>query len=254
MFVALAAALLFQGCLTLAPRADTDPATARILPELTAAQIADRLPEFPTALRELYAETDVAVASPEENGRFAARISYRRADSTLIRVRFPLGVEGARVLITSDSAFVYDRIEGVLIAGTPEAISAALPVAVAATDLIDTAFGFVAPASTAGWSATSDSIRYRLTSPDGRTELTVDPDIWRVVNVTLRDAAGMILEQRWYTNFSQFNETLLPQRMSLSRPPEDTRLTMALRALRTDPAGLSFDLNVSPGVERRIIR
>jgi len=134
------AGLLTSGCGTTGmvnrPGSGAD---GRLSGGLAANEIVARLPPFPAALDTLYAEADVQVSTPEENGRFRARIAYRRADSMLIRVRFPLGIEGARVLVTPDSAFVYDRIEKQLIAGTPESVSRVLPVAVAGTNLVELA-------------------------------------------------------------------------------------------------------------------
>lgn len=217
---------------------------------LTAAEIVDRLPSYPAELDTLEAEADVQVSAPEENGRFRARIAYRRADSMLIRVRFPLGIEGARVLVTPDSAFVYDRIEKQLIAGTPETISAALPVAVAGTDLVDMATGFYEPDPAAEWRIAADSVQLVLERMDGRVRMIIDPDRWRVTHLQLRSSEGTILEERWYMNFTLFNQILLPRRMALSRPSEDTRLTMVLRDLDASPGTMSFDLDVDSDVRR----
>jgi len=168
----------------------------------------------------------------------------------LIRVRFPLGIEGARVLVTPDSAFVYDRIEKQLVAGTPEGVSDALPVAVAGTDLVDMATGFYTSDPDADWIITADSLQLVLMRSDERVRLIIDPEIWRITNLQFRDAEGTILEERWYTNFALFNQTLLPRRMALSRPSEDTRLTMVLRTLDTNPGRMSFDVGVDSDAKR----
>jgi hypothetical protein len=217
---------------------------------LTAAQIVERLPTWPAALDTLYAEADVQVSSPEEKGRFGARIAYRRADSMLIRVRFPLGIEGARVLVTPDSAFVYDRIEKQVIAGTPESVSAVLPVAVAGTNLVELATGFFDPGDPSRWILVDDSLRIVLERTDGLVRLMIDPERWRVILLQIRTAEGMILEERRYMDFALFNKTVLPRRMTLSRPPEDTRLMMALRKLDPSPGELSFGLDVSSNARR----
>ena len=241
-------ALFSTGCAATGPvRSDGDgPLSAG----LTAAEIVDRLPQWPSALDTLHAEADVQVSAPEENGRFRARIAYRRADSMLIRVRFPLGIEGARVLVTQDSAFVYDRIEKQLVAGTPESVSAALPIAVAGTNLVEMATGFYRPDPDAEWTIAADSTVLVLERRDGLLRLIVDPDLWRVTNLQFRSPQGTILEERWYMNFTRFNQILLPRRMALSRPAEDTRLTMVLRELDVSPGAMSFDLDVDPDARR----
>lgn len=235
------------GCGTTGGSIQTGPGGGALLSSgLTATEIVERLPTFPAELDTLYAEADVQVSTPEENGRFRAKIAYRRADSMLIRVRFPLGIEGARVLVTPDSAFVYDRIEKRLITGTPDAVSNALPVAVAGTNLVEMATGFYEPDPEAGWSIAADSVQLVLLSSDERVRMIIDPDRWRITNLQFRDPEGMILEERWYMDFMLFNQTLLPRRMALSRPAEDTRLTMVLRDLDASPGRMSFDLDVDP--------
>lgn len=216
---------------------------------LTAAEIALRLPAFPAALDTLYAEADIQVSAPEENGRFSARIAYRRADSMLIRVRFPLGIEGARVLVTPDSAFVYDRIEKRVIAGTPESVSNALPIAVAGTNLVEMATGFYTPDPELKWAIIADSVQLVLLSTDERVRMIIDPERWRITNLQFRSPEGMIIEERWYNNFTLFNQTLLPRRMALSRPARDTRMTLVLRDLDASPGRMSFDLDIDPDAQ-----
>jgi len=65
---------------------------------------------------------------------------------------------------------------------------------------------------------------------------------------------GTVIEQRWYTEFRTINQHLLPLRMTVSRPEEDTRLSMVLRKIETDPEKLSFDLGLKTDTRRVFIR
>jgi len=251
-FPILLAALLMTGCGS-ANVFQSSSSGSGSLPQLSAESILDRLPEMPEELHTLTAEALVSVSHPDENGRFTARIAYRQGDSMLVRVRFPLGVEGARVLVTADSAFVYDRIDNRLVAGRPETISELLPIAVAATNLVETATGFARPSSSAAWDVSRDSTRYRLDSRDGRWRMFVDPTISRIAYLEERDPDGTIVEQRWYTEFRRFSGLLLPSRMNLSRPPQDTRLSMALRRLDTEPRDLDFGLGLKQDTRRVVL-
>ena len=215
-------------------------------PNHSAAQILDRLPGYPTEMNRVTAQSRIALSSPEEKGRFTAKIAYLHPESLFVRVTFPLGIEGARVLSTPDRAWVYDRVEKVVWTGSPERVAAVLPGAVAGTDLVQLATGFDQPLPDVDWAVSTDSTLYLLTHPDGSLRYTVDPTLWRVVSVRTSDATGMVLEQRWYTDFREVEGILLPRRMALSRPLDSLRISMALERITLDPRdALEFDLDVS---------
>jgi len=223
-------------------------------PNHNVSEILERLPVRPDAFSELYAEMSVALSSPEEKGRFTTRIAYRQGDSLLIRVRVKLGIEAARVLITEDSAFVYNRIDNELIYGLEESIAPLLPGAVLGTDLIDASLGYIIPDADVDWRVESDALRYSLISPDNLVRYVVDPDFWRVIYIEKKDAEGTIIEQRWYNDFRLYNQHMLPRRLQLSRPPEDTRLSMSLLKVDTEPEDLSFDLGLKDDTRRILVK
>jgi len=236
--------LLFTSCASQRLINEDSSIAPEGFPNHSVSDILDFLPSYPTDLNRLYAEAQIALSSPSDNGRFSAKISYNRPDSMIVRVGFPLGIEGARVLIAGDSAYVYDRIENVVYRGSPERIAAVLPQAMAGTEIMELATGFETPDPSGLWTVSSDSLYYLLHSEDGRTRYTIDPRIWRVVSYRLQDTQGTILEQRWYMDFRLEDKILIPRRMTLSRPPEDTRLSMALRRIEINPERLTFDLDV----------
>ncbi len=213
-------------------------------------EVLSALPAYPRELDRVYVEAQIAISSPEQSGRFTAKISYHRPDSMIARIGFPLGIEGARVLMAGDSAYVYDRIKKVLYTGSPERIAAVLPQAVAGTQLMEIATGFLTPDASRSWSLSSDSLFYFLHSEDETIRYLIDPSLWRVVGYRIRDTSGTIVEQRTYMDFDLINNVLIPRRMVFSRPQEDTRLSMAIRRIDMDPIRLTFDLDVKEGVER----
>lgn len=247
----LLSAVLLAACANLGR--PSGPVGGAASPGYSVPEILERLPRPPSALDTLYATAEVSVTSPDESGRFSARIAYRKADSMLVRVRFPLGIEGARVLVTADSVYVYDRIEKVLVSGTPERMRAVLPVAVAGTDLVELATGFIVPDPDVDWSLRWDSLRYELRHPDDSERYLIDVDAWRVVHAEYKDADGNITEQRWYLSFAELGGVMVPRRVSVSHPMEDVRLVMALRTLDTHPGPLSFDLDVRPDTRRHVL-
>lgn len=253
-FSVLVFGFLVSACGSIQPATTVYSDRPEGFPDHSVEQILNLLPSSPDAFNELYAETAVAVSSPDENGRFSTRISYRKGDSLLIRIRFPLGIEGARVLVTHDSAWVYDRIHNEVIVGTHEEIAAVLPGAIFGTNIIADAIDFIRPDSSIAWNLTADSLRYHLVSPDSTLRIDIDPVLWRIVHIEHKNLEGMVIEQRWYTDFRTINQHVLPLRMIVSRPEEDTRLSMVLRKIDTTPGPLSFDLGLKSDTRRILIR
>lgn len=239
------AVLFWAGCTSSRQAADPTSELPARFPDHSAAEILAVLPSYPAEMQRVFAETRIALSSPEESGRFSAKISYLHPESLFVRVTFPMGIEGARVLVAPDQAWVYDRIEKVVWTGSPERVAAVLPGAVADINLVETAMGFEKPDPEAEWVVDTDSTLYLLSNAEQTVRYTIDPSLWRVVAVREMDADGTIIEQRWFSDFSEVDDVLLPRRMALSRPPEDFRVSMALRRIEFQPETLSFDLNPS---------
>lgn len=248
--VALLLTTVLSACRSSAPPAATPTGARGNFPNHTISEILGHLPERPDDFSELYAETSVSLSSPDEKGQFTTRITYRDGDSLLIRVRVKLGIEAARVLITGDSAFVFNRLDNEVILGRSESIAPLLPGAVFGTDLVDAALGYIEPDPSVDWRIESDSLRYSLISPDATTRYVVDPDFWRVIHIEKKDSEGTIVEQRWYNDFRLYNQHMLPRRLQLSRPPEDTRLSMSLLKMDTSPKNISFHLGIKNDTRR----
>lgn len=245
---------LIGACRATAPLLPAERSKPENFPNHTVSEILDHLPDTPPEFSELYAEMSVSISSPKESGNFSTRIAYREGDSLLIRVRFKLGIEGARVLIAGDSAYVFDRIHNEVVIGTIESIAPLLPGAILGTDLVSAALDFIIPDPLIAWTVESDALYYHLISPDRTYRFVIDPGLWRIVQIEQRDMEGMIIEQRWYQDFRQFNQHVLPRRLQISRPPEDTRLSMFLRKVDTEPESLSFELNLKDDTRRILVQ
>ena len=241
---------LVAGCVTSNPTRSSTGSLPDQFPHHTAADILERLPAYPVSMNRLYAEARIALSSPEESGRFTAKIDYLHPESLLVRVTFPLGVEGARVLVTTDSAWVYDRIEKIVWTGSPERVAGMLPGAVAGLHLVELATGFEQPNRDGSWHVDTDSTLYLLTSTNGRLRYTIDPSLWRVVAIKEWDADGTLLEQRWYSDFIAVHGEILPRRMALSRPGENMRISMAWHRIELQPDHLTFALKASSEAQR----
>ena len=206
--------------------------------------ILDQLPAYPESLNRVKLEAMVAVSSPEMEGQFTALVEVQRRDTLFARIKFPLGIEGARVLVTQDSAFTFDRIANVVYRGRSDQMKEILPGSLIGLDMVDQAFGFYQPNREQPWILKSDQTKYYLQSPDESIRYTIDPNLWRIEQIQLKDDAGTVFEQRWFLDFREMDGVLLPSRMVLAQSSLDTRLSVALRSVSKNPGAFHFDLDV----------
>lgn len=213
-------------------------------PNHSLAFILDQLPAYPESLDRVKLEALVAVSSPEMDGQFTALVEVQRDDTLFARIRFPLGIEGARVMVTRDSAFTFDRLANVVYRGRSDRMKEIIPGSLIGLDMVDQAFGFYQPNREQAWILKSDRTRYYLHAPDESIRYTVDPNLWRIEQIQLKDDAGKVFEQRWFLDFREMEGVLLPSRMVLAQSMLDTRLSVALRSVSKNPGAFRFDLDV----------
>jgi uncharacterized protein DUF4292 len=245
-FLLVPLAVLLAGCGSSRP-AVVPPAAG--FPNHTAAEVIRHLPTADSLWTSFLADLTIAYSLPGDRGTLKAKVAYRRADSVLIRFRAPLGIEVSRALITRDSMLVYDRVRRKLYHGSRLATLSMLPAAFRASDIAVALFGYDGLGA-GEWTIVPEEQQYRLTSADSSESVLVDPGRWRIVAVDERDAQGMIVEQRRFTDFERIDGRFIPRRIVTSRPAEDMRASVSIRRLRPDPEDLSFDLGLRSDIQR----
>jgi Domain of unknown function (DUF4292) len=212
-------------------------------------EILARLPTPDSLWGSFSGDMAIVYSMPGDRGTLNARISYRRADSVLIRFRAPLGIEVSRALVTQDSMFVFDRLKKTLYFGLREVADEMLPLGIWRSDVAASVFGYD-DISDESWQVDADSSFYTLTSLDGLRSVVVDPGRWRIVASDRRDSAGMIVERRRFTDFEQIDGQYVPRRIVTSRLDNDVRASISIRRITPDPDDLSFDLGLRSDTQR----
>ncbi len=218
-------------------------------PNHTLRQIQTRIARSTDTLRAFEATARLRIASPQQSGRFNATLRGRRGDSLFVSISPGLGIEAARALVTPDSFFVYDRINGRLTYGALADAAGQLPAPLLSGTVFENLTGIAAPEADVEWSLAADSSRYRLRSPDGRRTYTVDPAFWRVTRYVERAPGGAVVEERRFSAFDDFGGLVLPREVVLRRPQEETTVSAYYRRLTPNPGALSFDLDVPASAE-----
>lgn len=222
------------------PNHSADEIRAHIL------QPTDSLERFQAAAR-------VTVRSPDENQSFNADIQQQRADSLFMRFS-KFGVEGARLLVTTDSVFFYDSRQNSLRVGPVQDVQEVLPVPVTADQIFANMLGLLAPDRTTDWTVEADSSQYYLIDPSERIRITIDPIRWRVVRYAREATDGTLVEERLFSNFESTQGIPIPRRIIFRRPQNSLMALINYREIRLNPSDLSLTLDVPKDLPREPLR
>lgn len=243
----LIAGVVFSGCARTAPLAPADSALPPEFPEHSVQEIEDLIRRSTDTLESFRARASLTVNSPERSGRYSAEIRERRGDSLYISISPGLGIEAARILVTEDSIFVYDRLQNTVLFGSAEEGSSVLPIPLEGEALFRNVTGQVVPRIDADWTVSSDATRYYLSNPSRTEAYAVDPSLWRVVRYTRQTEDGQLLEERRFEDFVNVDGHHLPRRLVFRQPLDDASVILTYREIEANPSALSFDLRVRTG-------
>ncbi len=245
--------LWVAGCSGSRPVVDNRPDLPEGFPSHTLAQIQQqiRLAAADT-LVSFQGKANLSLRSPELKGNVTAHIKHRRDDSLYMTLTATLGIEAARMLVTPDSFFVYDRINKKLNYGSMAYASTVLPAALIGDDVFRNLLGLLLPEPDVAWQLDADTAYYHLRDDAGR-HFIIDSSLWRVVRYEQRTPQGDLVEARTFTEHDIFDGVFVPRRVILQRPLDDTSISMYYRELTLNPPTLSMVLRIGDSVERELV-
>lgn len=211
-------------------------------PDQTAEQViaAVRASVAPVQTAAADGDLRIEVDGDDQGATFSLRVRLR--DSLTAVVRGPLGIEGGRGLVTTDSFYVVDRINRQLLVGPVRAADRYVPGAGSQEQIARAALGLLVPEDGVAWSVTPVDGQYRLVGrlPGGvgSREYTIDPALWRVVRVLDFDAQGQRVGRQTFEAFDTVEGVVLPRRVLLEGG--GTTVTLEHRRLVVNPPDLRF--------------
>lgn len=204
----------------------------------------------PDSIRAFSAKASLSLSTPQQSGRFSADVASRRGDSLFLSLSPGLGIEAARVLVTPDSFYVYDRIHKRLQYGALDRIAEVLPVPPDAEGVFLNLLGLDRPDPRVAWQLSADDGYYTLLAPGGTQRWVVDPAFWRPVRYQATAPDGTLLEERVFGEIDRFGALFLPRQVVFRQPEGETSAAIYYRTLTLNPRGLAFDLRVSDDAKR----
>lgn len=238
----LALAAVLAGCLPRGPLVKDAPEgqAPAGYPDHSVAQIVGAVAASVAPVQSVAADGDLSFTSPNESQDATFSLRARLADSTVVTVRGPLGIEGGRGLVTPDSVFVINKLQQQFLLGPLSVADAVVPGASVDGRIARAALGLLVPEPDVPWSlAVADglyTLTGRLPGGVGSRVYTVDPTIWRVVRVIEFDAGGRQAGVQTVEAFDTVDGVVLPRRVRIEGA--GTVLALEHRRLSVNPDDL----------------
>ena len=239
----LSSILWLMGCSGPLVRNAPDASAPADFPNHTAEQILYQLRASTAGVAAYRSEARVEIETPDGGQGVGATLRARLADSVSVSLRGPLGINVGRGLVTADSFFAFDGLNGRFYLGPLGVADAYVPGAGAPGALAHTLLGFLQPDPAVPWEVHPDASHYVLTGPetDGAARrYVVDPAVWRVTELEERAADGALLTSRRFSAFDVVEGTVVPRRVELARPAEGLSVTVEHRQLTLNPPDLTL--------------
>lgn len=239
--LALALAVALAGCVPTGPLVRDAPTgtTPTGYPDHSADQIVTAVAASVAPVLSVAADGDLSFASPEESQSASFSLRARLADSVVVTVRGPLGIEAGRALVTPDSVFLANKLARQLLIGPLSAADALVPGASVDGRAARAALGLLVPEADVAWSVVPTDGLYQLTGRlTGGTSRSyvIDPALWRVVRVTEFDADGRQAGRQLAEAFDTVDGIVMPRRIRLEQG--QTVIDIEHRRLVLNPADL----------------
>jgi hypothetical protein len=244
-------AALAAGCTPSTVVRDAPSGDAAGYPNHSADQIVEAMSASVAGVSSYRAESRLDAVRSGRSYDLSTSIRARLSDSLVAVVRGPLGIEGGRALVTVDSFFAIDRLNGRLYVGRAAAAEEFIPGAGDRGRLARALLGLDIPEAGAGWAVTPANGRYILVAPGATQTWTIDPRYWRAASVVEVASDGRRVS-RTYSDFGVVDGHVFPQRVVLASPSDSAQLTIEHREVAFNPRDLR--LSFSPARDLEVVR
>lgn len=232
----------------------------RKFPHHTLADIQMALIAAKPKLSKFQMDTKMSIVTPDINQNVSSRIDFDQNQGVYANFTATLlEIEGARMLISRDSFYLYNKLESELVYGAVAKASEFLPISGTISEVHDLLLGGLSPNFNRTWTLSTtepNDVRpamYALVSENGRLRYEIDPSLWRVVRFEQKDTEGNVTEVVTYSNFKPFSGIVLPERTIVRQAQTRRNAIINVKALNLNPSQQRFDIRVNRAEVRNIL-
>ncbi len=248
-------ALVF--CLALASCAPRQPGVALDTGSLPSDRLARLVAERAERVRTLTGRGSLMVDAPEFAGTARFELALRRADSALIRIEGPFGLDLATVFVTRRGFIAYTSMNNTVTTGSMDGrgLEAVFPVKIPMDRLLEALSGAIAlPAEPpAQYVIENDRFLLVYRTPAGTASYRVDPAELLVTGFTAADTAGAIVLEMNCSKLAAYDGFTLPRRVDLRMPEKESDVVVSFTSLHPNDPAPSFAYSI-PRNARRVER
>lgn len=255
MTAARCSALVF--CLALASCAPRQAGVVLDTGSLPSDRLARLVSERVERVRTLTGRGSLMVDAPEFAGTARFELALRRADSALIRLEGPFGLDLATVFVTRRNFIVYTSMNNTVTTGSMDGrgLEGVFPVKIPMDRLLEALSGAIALPAEPPSRYVVENERFLLVyrTPAGTASYRVDPEELLVTGFTAADTAGAIVLEMTSSKLAAYDGFTLPRRVDLRMPDKESEVVVSFTSLSPNDPAPSFDYSI-PRNARRVER
>lgn len=227
--------------------------TRAVTPERLSQLVADRSERLQT----LTARGTLIMDAPEFSGSARFELALRRADSALIRVEGPFGLDLATVFVNRKGFVAYNSMNNTVTTGSTDGrgLEAVFPVAIPMSRLLEAFSGNITLPGGPPSRYAIDDDRFLLSyrGPRYTESYRVDPGMLLVTGFILADSSGSTILEMRASRLVAYDGFSLPRRVDIQMPAKDSQIVISFSSQQPNDPTPSFAYTI-PRNARRIER
>jgi hypothetical protein len=244
-------------CLVLASCAPRQAGVVLDTGSVPSDRLARLVAERAERVQTLTGRGSLMVDAPEFAGTARFELALRRADSALIRIEGPFGLDIATVFVTRRAFIAYTSMNNTVTTGSMDGrgLETVFPVKIPMDRLLEALSGAISlPAEPpVRYVIEDDKFLLVYRTPAGTASYRVDPTELLVTGFTAADTAGTLVLEMNSSKLASYDGFTLPRRVELRMPEKESEVVVSFTSLNPNDPAPSFAYSI-PRNARRVER
>lgn len=183
-------------------------------------------------------KADIEIVAENESKEFVASIKFRQPDKYLVSLKSKAGIEALRIFLTNDTILINDRFNRILYYGSTDKIYKRFGINYEFVSLLFGDYKDIRCVRSDFIICENDKINIKCKDRGTEMFYEIDCAIRKVVNIKLADETGKNEMNISFSDFSRFDDILVPQRIDISGIPNIKLMNINIRKIEYPWEGL----------------